>query len=74
MRAPGSPLLYRERVRVRVFKYNCARAPNPSPQSSPMHKGRGERERTRKYIRARWNIPADDVKHRKEKPPKAFVV
>ena len=40
---------------------------------SPCIRGE-ERERTRKYIRARWNIPADDVKHRKEKPAKAFVV
>jgi len=42
---------------------------------SPLPSAKGERSaRARNYIRARWNIPADDVKHRKEKPPKAFVV
>ena len=39
---------------------------------SPRSKGRGARAPN--HIRARWNIPADDVKHRKEKSPKAFVV
>jgi len=46
----------------------CARVTSPLSQRGE------ERARARNYIRARWNIPADDVKHRKEKPPKAFVV
>jgi hypothetical protein len=41
LNAFGSPLLWRERGRVRVVEYNGADAPNPSPQSSPL--GEGER-------------------------------
>jgi len=50
--------------RVRVVEYKGADATNPSPQSSPLAKGRGLR-RTSEVEATRWNLRADDAKHRK---------
>ena len=53
------------------FKYNCAILETPHLNPLPLPNGRGEK--TAQNLLS-WNVGADDVKHRKEKPPKAFVV